>query len=102
MVKHEVGFAGESFGTSTSVIPVATALFTRPAGADPAAAAHVARDSIGAVFFLGAVDLDAVWTGGHRLGQRNEGEEEQSGTRRRLHDYVEDSGQSCQRLCAVR
>lgn len=84
------------------MIPVATALFTRPTGADLAAAAHVARDSVVAVFFLGAVDLDAVWTRGHRLGQRNEGDEEQSGTRRRLHDCVEDSGQSCQHLYVVR
>lgn len=83
------------------MIPVATTLLTRSAGADPAAAAHVVRDSIGAVLFLGAVDLDAVWTGGHRLGQRSEGEEEQSGAQRRLHDCVEASEESCQRLYGV-
>lgn len=51
------------------MVPVAATLFARSAGADLAAAALAARDSVGAVlFFQGALDLHALWTRGHRLG----------------------------------
>lgn len=98
LVEHHVGFARQSFGACASMVPVAATLFTRSAGAHFAAAAHVARDSVGAVFFQGAVDLHALWTRGHRLGQCDEADKKQHGAQSGLHGRVRRRPLRCLRL----
>lgn len=71
------------------MVPVAATLFARSAGADLAAAALAARDSVGAVlFFQGALDLHALWTRGHRLGQCDEADKYQDDAQIGLHGSV--------------